>query len=66
MSCCITCVPVPEGARLDPFPADDLRVATMLLAEGEVRVACVDAKTFRPRPLPEFIKLLKEAPDDGQ
>jgi len=30
-----------------------------LLAEGEVRVACVDAKTFRPRRLPGW--LTKEA-----
>lgn len=27
-----------------------------LLAEGEVRVACVDAKTFRPRRLPGFLQ----------
>jgi acyl-CoA thioesterase FadM len=26
------------------------------MAEGEVRVACVDAKTFRPRPLPDFVR----------
>jgi acyl-CoA thioesterase FadM len=29
----------------------------VLLTEGDIRVACVDAKTFRPRPLPEFINL---------
>jgi acyl-CoA thioesterase FadM len=27
-----------------------------LLAEGEVRVVCVDAKSFRPRALPDFIQ----------
>jgi acyl-CoA thioester hydrolase len=27
-----------------------------LLAEGEVRVACVDARTFRPRRLPGFLQ----------
>src|SRR6187397_2023606 len=34
-----------KPARLD----DELRT------EGDIRVACVDAKTFCPRPLPEFI-----------
>ena len=33
------------------------RAATCSSTEGEVRVACVDAKTFRPRSLPEFINL---------
>jgi acyl-CoA thioesterase FadM len=27
----------------------------VLLTEGDIRVACVDAKSFRPRPLPDFI-----------
>jgi acyl-CoA thioesterase FadM len=28
-----------------------------VLTEGEVRIACVDSKTFRPRALPDFIKV---------
>ncbi len=31
------------------------------LCTGEIRVACLEAATFRPRPLPDFI--LKELPD---
>lgn len=33
--------------RVEPEPA--------LLAEGEVKVACLDAHTLRPRPLPDLI-----------
>ena len=51
----ITCVPVPEGRASIRFTADRSARGDVLLAEGEVRVACVDAKTFRPRPLPDFI-----------
>lgn len=40
--------------RQDITHADDLR----LLCSGTVRIACVDADTFRPKPLPDFI--LKE------
>jgi acyl-CoA thioester hydrolase len=56
----VTCLPVPEGkasirfkqviSRTSPGKGDET------LADGEVRVACVDAKTFRPRALPDFIK----------
>jgi len=59
----ITCQPVPEGrvsirfrqsiSRREPARAD------MLIADGEVRVVCVDAKSFRPRALPDFIQPVK-------
>jgi acyl-CoA thioester hydrolase len=51
----VSCQPVPEGRASIRFRQVISR-GGQLLAEGEVRVACVDAKTFRPRPLPEFIK----------
>jgi acyl-CoA thioester hydrolase len=50
----ITCVPVPEGKASIRFQQKIWR-DEVLLTEGDIRVACVDAKTFRPRPLPEFI-----------
>jgi acyl-CoA thioester hydrolase len=31
------------------------------LCSGQVKVACIDAATFRPRPIPDF--MLKEFPD---
>lgn len=56
----ISCVPVPEGKVSIRFRQTIERVETgranTTLAEGEVRVVCVDAKTFRPRALPDFIK----------
>ena len=51
----ISCVPVPEGRASIRFQQVIKRGGTVLV-EGEVRVACVDAKTFRPRGLPDFIK----------
>ena len=51
----ISCVPVPEGRASVRFKQVIKRGETVLV-EGEVRVACVDAKTFRPRGLPDFIK----------
>ena len=54
----ITCLPVPEGRASIRFKQSVRNAATdQVLAEGEVRVACVDATTFRPRPLPDFVKL---------
>ena len=50
----ISCVPVPEGRASIRFQ-QVIRRGDEVLVEGEVRVACVDAKTFRPRRLPEFI-----------
>ena len=52
----ISCVPVPEGSASIRFQQVVKRGDTVLV-EGEVRVACVDAKTFRPRRLPEFVKV---------
>jgi acyl-CoA thioester hydrolase len=51
----VTCLPVPEGRASIRFK-QSIRKGDDTLADGEVRVACVDAKTFRPRPLPDFIK----------
>jgi len=53
----ITCVPVPEGRVSIRFEQTISRGAVVLI-EGEVRVACVDQKTFRPRALPDFIKAI--------
>ena len=57
----VSCVPMPEGrasirfrqrvARKNPAGVDTT------LVDGEVRIACVDAKTFRPRALPDFVKV---------
>jgi acyl-CoA thioester hydrolase len=56
----ISCVPVPEGRASIRFRQTIHRVqaggAETLLTEGEVRVVCVDAKSFRPRALPDFIQ----------
>jgi acyl-CoA thioester hydrolase len=56
----ISCVPVPEGRASIRFRQSIHRVQPgapdTLLAEGEVRVVCVDAKSFRPRALPDFIQ----------
>ena len=52
----ISCVPVPEGRASIRFQQVISR-ADEVLVEGEVRVACVDAKTFRPRRLPDFIRI---------
>ena len=51
----VTCLPVPEGRASIRFK-QVVRKGEDTLADGEVRVACVDAKTFRPRPLPDFIR----------
>ena len=64
----VSCVPVPEGRASIRFRQTIRRVETarepVLLAEGEVRVVCVDAKSFKPRALPEFIQPVKV--DDGK
>ena len=51
----VTCLPVPEGRASIRFK-QAIKKGDQTLADGEVRVACVDAKSFRPRALPEFIK----------
>lgn len=59
----VTCGPVPEGRVSIRFQQTILRHeatrADTLIAEGEVRVVCVDAKSFRPRALPDFIQPVK-------
>ena len=64
----VSCVPVPEGRASLRFRQKISRVEAAgdptLLAEGEVRVVCVDAKSFKPRALPEFIQPVKV--DDGK
>jgi acyl-CoA thioester hydrolase len=64
----VSCVPVPEGRASIRFRQSISRVEAArdptLLAEGEVRVVCVDAKSFKPRALPEFIQPVKV--DDGK
>ena len=64
----VSCVPVPEGRASIRFRQTISRVEAArdptLLADGEVRVVCVDAKSFKPRALPEFIQPVKV--DDGK
>ncbi len=57
----ITCEPVPEGAASLRFAQRIYRraaadsVSPELLVEANVRVACVDASTLRPKRLPRFL-----------
>ena len=50
----VSCVPVPEGRASIRFKQVITRGHTPI-ADGEVRVVCVDAKSFKPRALPDFI-----------
>ena len=65
----ITCEPAVEGAVSIRFAQQIYRGAVAaltkdaLLVEASVRVACVDARTLRPKRLPEF--LAKAAPVSG-
>ena len=65
----ITCEPAVEGAATIRFAqqiyrdADARLTKDALLVEASVRVACVDARTLRPKRLPEF--LAKAAPVSG-
>jgi acyl-CoA thioester hydrolase len=65
----ITCEPAVEGAATIRFAQQIYRGAAAaltkdaLLVEASVRVACVDARTLRPKRLPEF--LAKAAPVSG-
>jgi len=62
----ISCIPVPEGNASIRFQ-QTIRRGEQMLVEGEVRVACVDAKSFRPRRLPPFITSnLTRIPDGRQ
>ncbi|HET7812388.1 MAG TPA: tol-pal system-associated acyl-CoA thioesterase [Steroidobacteraceae bacterium] len=51
----VSCVPVPEGRASIRFRQLITRAGAPI-ADGEVRVVCVDAKSFRPRALPDFIQ----------
>jgi acyl-CoA thioester hydrolase len=57
----ITCEPQPEGAASLRFLQRIYRGgppagrAHALLVEANVRVACIDARTLRPKRLPEFL-----------
>jgi len=57
----VTCEPRPEGAASLRFAqriyraARDGAAARGLLVEANVRVACVDARSLRPRRLPRFL-----------
>ena len=66
----ITCEPTPEGAATLRFSqriyrtesdavgssrGEDHELRGALLVEADVRVACVDAATLRPKRLPEFL-----------
>ena len=65
----ITCDPAVEGAATIRFAQQIYRGAgaaltkDALLVEASVRVACVDARTLRPKRLPEF--LAEAAPVSG-
>ena len=56
----ITCAPRPEGAATLRFAQRIYRTEAArraeLLVEAQVRVACVDAATLRPRRLPQFLR----------
>ena len=52
----ITCEPLADGAACIRFAQRILRVnEERPLATAQVRVACVDARTLRPRKLPEWL-----------
>lgn len=67
----ITCAPRPEGAATLRFAQRIYRSEAArraeLLVEAQVRVACVDAATLRPRRLPQFLReaVATEAIADG-
>jgi acyl-CoA thioester hydrolase len=58
----VTCEPQPEGRASLHFAQRILRGGLQgeLLVEGRARVACLDAKSLHPKPLPDFV--LKEIP----
>jgi acyl-CoA thioester hydrolase len=51
----ITCEPAIEGAASVRFAQRIYRGADELLVEANVRVACIDARTLRPKRLPDFL-----------
>jgi acyl-CoA thioester hydrolase len=50
----VTCTPRAEGAASVEFAQSVLREAEVLL-EARVRVACLDARTLRPKRIPDFV-----------
>jgi acyl-CoA thioester hydrolase len=61
----ITCVPIPESRVAIRFQQVITRNGAVV-ADGEVRVVCVDAKSFRPRALPDFIHSANAKVPDGK
>ena len=51
----ISCEPAIEGAASVRFVQRIYRGADELLVEASVRVACIDARTLRPKRLPDFL-----------
>jgi acyl-CoA thioester hydrolase len=54
----VTCEPQAEGAASVSFAQGVYRAQVEeqdLLASAQVRIACVDARTFRPQRLPDFL-----------
>ena len=53
----ISCAPQPAGGASLRFLQDIRRTGAnpQLLVEAEVRVACLDARTLRPKRLPQFL-----------
>jgi acyl-CoA thioester hydrolase len=55
-----TCEPAMEGSASLRFAQRIFRGANELLVEASVRVACIDARTLRPKRLPDFLSNLEE------
>jgi acyl-CoA thioester hydrolase len=51
----ISCEPAIEGAASVRFAQRIYRGSDELLVEASVRVACIDARTLRPKRLPDFL-----------
>lgn len=61
----VSCEPLREGRASMRFRQQILRGAAAAggpetLLDAEVRIACLDARTLRPRPLPEFLRTALE------
>ena len=61
----ITCEPAIEGAASVRFVQRIYRGADELLVEANVRVACIDARTLRPKRLPDFLTNAEEPESNG-
>jgi acyl-CoA thioester hydrolase len=61
----ITCEPAIQGSASVRFVQRIYRGANELLVEASVRVACIDARTLRPKRLPEFLTNAGGAPANG-